>query len=254
MSNFQIDSSSIVFSTARSRNRLEKAVAVVGEKAVKRILGLALFLLGANRKNISEMLDMPIGTFFTFLTRFHKDGMEVFSTKRNALKSTVSKAESEMTNERHAVLNTLKILKKAEELKQINPLQHKVLVLSFLNWDMLSAKDASKLLCLSQQYTSKLGHKLAANDIEVLFDKRQGQQQDYQFSEAVKAELIQQFAFNVITGNNAGSTQLCQQVNKACETSVSDRSVRLYMNKLGLNKIKQSLFDMVAESKKNTKN
>jgi len=252
MSNFQINSANIEFSAARSRNRIEKAVAVIGEKAVKRIIGLALFLLGVNRKKISEMLDLPLGTFFSFLTRFHKEGLDVISSKRTASKDTVPKRET--ANEPHQSFEIIKNLDKILALKETNPLQHKVLILSFMNLDMLSAKEASVILGYSPQHTRNLAHKLEVGDADTLIDNRQGQQLDYQFRESVKAELIQQFAYNVITGGNTGSRQLCQQVNDASGSSISDRSVRLYMNKLGLNKIKDSLFEMVSEYKKNAGN
>ncbi|OVE82751.1 hypothetical protein BVY04_00080, partial [bacterium M21] len=74
----------------------------------------------------------------------------------------------------------------------------------------------------------------------------------YSFTPRVKAELVQQFSFNIVTGKTASSQQICQQVNEACDTHLSDRSIRLHMNKLGLPEIKESLLKMVEEFKKNS--
>ena len=86
-----------------------------------------------------------------------------------------------------------------------------------------------------------------------LIDKRQGQQRDYAVTAEIKAELIQQFAFNAITGKATSSQQLCQQVNEACGSDITDRSLRLHINKLGLSTIKNSLCKMVDEFKKNSR-
>ncbi len=151
-----------------------------------------------------------------------------------------------------SIQNCLNLAEKAQSLKGNNPLQHKVLMLTFLNWEIISCKDAAESLEFSEQYTRSLAKKLKADDVDTLVDKRQGQQQDYHFNTDVKAELIQQFSFNIATGKNASSKQLCQQVNEACGTDVTDRTIRLYMNKFGLPKIKKSLFDMLTEFKKNS--
>lgn len=253
MSNFQIDSTSIEFSAARSRNRIEKAVAVIGEKTVKKIIGLALFLLGAKRNEISEMLDLPLGTFFTFLTRFHNEGIDAVSSKKSLSKSSSSKTKA-ITADKQQFPEINTILDKAQVLKDTSPIKHKVLILSLMNLDTISSKEASERLGLTPQHTRELAHKLEAGDADELIDKRQGQRQDYKFNESVKAELIQQFVFNVITGGSTGSPQLCRQINDACGSTVSERSVRIYIEKLGLNKIKHSLCDMIAGSKKKSVN
>jgi len=252
MSNFQFDPSEIEYSTKSSNKRLEKASALIGEKMVKRIIGLALFLLGANRKKISEMLNLPLGTFFTFLTRFHKDGTDAFVEKKTGPKPKSTKPQAALNPEKAQIKACLDLAEKGHFLKEDHPLQHKVLMLTFLNWEMISCKDAAAYLGFSEQHTRSLANKITTDDIDILVDKRQGQQQDYHFNTKVKAELIQQFSFNVATGKNASSKQLCQQVNEACGTDITDRTIRLYMNKFGLSEIKESLFDMLAEFKKNS--
>ena len=252
MSNFQIDPSGIEYSAKSSNKRLKKASALIGEKMVKRIIGLALYLLGANRNKVSENLNLPLGTFFTLLTRFHKDGTGVFTEKTPGPKPQVPKQQAKSIPEKAPIQNCLNLAEKAQSLKGNNPLQHKVLMLTFLNWEIISCKDAAESLEFSEQYTRSLAKKLKADDVDTLVDKRQGQQQDYHFNTDVKAELIQQFSFNIATGKNASSKQLCQQVNEACGTDVTDRTIRLYMNKFGLPKIKKSLFDMLTEFKKNS--
>lgn len=256
MTNLQFDPSDLEYSAKMSSKRLEKASLLIGDKMVKKIIAIALFFLGAKRKEISEMLNMPLGTFFTFLNRFHKCGTDAFSMKP-AVKKTEQPVHRAQVIYEHADTETcfffsgepLKL-----SLRENNPLQHKVLVLSFFNWGIISCTEAAKLLGLTKHHVRDLGQKLEAGDVDGLIDKRQGQQQDYCFTAEVKAELIQQFSFNVVTGKNTSSQQLCQQVNEACSTHITDRSVRLHMKKLGLPTIKNSLLKMVDDFKKNSPN
>ena len=256
MSNFQCSPSSLEYSTKVSNKRLEKATALIGEKMVKRIIALALFFLGANRNKVCEMLNLPLGTFLTFLNRFDSCGTSAFSQKRPTVKAVEAAQQAELIYEHNAVQSKLHLSDKTLKLpvSSSNSLQHKVLILSFFNWGLISCSEAAMQLGFSERHIRDLGQNLEANDVESLIDKRQGQQQDYNFTTEVKAELIQQFAFNVVTGKSTSSKHLCQQVNDVCNTQVSDRSIRLYMNKLGLSGIKKSLFEMLEDFKKNSPN
>ena len=74
--------SEIIFSKRVSEKRIQLAYQLFGIKTVNRIIGIALFLLGGNREMISEFLKIPVGTFFSFLTRFHKEGISAFWDQR----------------------------------------------------------------------------------------------------------------------------------------------------------------------------
>jgi transposase len=256
MINFQFDPWDLEYSAKVSSKRLEKAALLIGDKMVKRIIAIALFFLGAKRKQISEMLNIPLGTFFTFLSRFHNCGTDAFSMKAAVDKIEQPAHRAQVIYE-HAGTRTCLIFSEEPlklSLKKNNPLQHKVLVLSFFNWGIISCTEAAKHLGFTESHIRDLSQTLEACDVDGLIDKRKGQQQDYSFTAEVKAELIQQFSFNVITGKTVSSQQLCQQVNEACSTHITDRSIRLHMKKLGLSTIRRSLFKMVDDFKKNSPN
>ena len=220
----------------------------------KKIIALALYLLGAKRKQVSETVDFPLGTLFTFLTRFNNHGTDALSTKRLAKNATKTVENSDVVYRNSGIETRLNLPDKPVLLpsKDANSLQHRVLVLSFFKWKLISCAEAAEHLGISERHVRHLSSELDADDVYGLIDKRQGQQQDYSVTAEVKAELVQQFAFNTITGKSTSSEQLCRQVNEACGTTVTDRSLRLHINKLGLAKIKQSLFKMVDEFKKNS--
>ncbi len=65
MSNYPIN---LNFSKTHSNKRLEKAYEGFGVNVIKRIIGFSLFLLGAKREDIAQYLQIPMGTFLSFLT------------------------------------------------------------------------------------------------------------------------------------------------------------------------------------------
>ncbi len=85
MSNCPFD---LHFSKTHSNKRIEKAYESLGVKVVNRIIGFTLFLLGAKREDIAKYLQMPVGTFLSFLTRTDRYGLLAFEDRR---KSTYKK-------------------------------------------------------------------------------------------------------------------------------------------------------------------
>lgn len=108
------------------------------------------------------------------------------------------------------------------------------------------------MLGLSTRHTTELGAKMQQNDVHSLIDKRKGQLKYYRYTPEIKAELIQQFAANAISGQPTSSHVITEQINKRCNLNLSDRSIRLHIQKLGLRKIARSLPKLVDSLKKNS--
>ena len=70
----------------------------------------------------------------------------------------------------------------------------------------------------------------------------------------VKSELIQQFVVNALSGGPTSGRAIAEDLQQRCEIEVSQRSVRLYLNKLGLSKLKESLPALLADQKKRSSN
>ena len=70
----------------------------------------------------------------------------------------------------------------------------------------------------------------------------------------VKSELIQQFVVNALSGWSTSGRAIAEELQQRCEIEVSERSVRLYLNKLGLPKLKESLPALLADQKKRSSN
>ena len=255
MTNFQPE---ISFSQPLAKRRIEQATELFGAKTINRIMAISLFLLGGNREQISKFLGFSIGTMFSFLTRFHSFGVHAFIDQRE--KPKVANTEDREIKKAPIGLEfvfgeqkkvfCIPSAKWKLTVNSSNHLQFKTLVLSFMNSGVLTAKQASEQLRLSERHVRELGKNLEKDDIESLIDKRQGQQKNYVFSEEIQAELIQQFTANIITKRSTSSSEITKQVNEACSSTLSDRTVREYVSKLGLSKIKESLPELLNTLKK----
>ncbi len=80
--------------------------------------------------------------------------------------------------------------------------------------------------------------------------ERQGQKQDYRVGPEKKAEIMQQFAARVVTGQSTSSDVLAKVVSADSETTLSPRTVRWHMEKLGLGSIRKTLPELVHTLKK----
>jgi len=255
MSNYPVG---LTFSAAVSNRRLKKAHASLGTNVVSRIIGYTFFLLGAKREDIAQYLHMPLGTFFSFLTRVDRYGILAFGDRRRSLSIETVRAETplkvtlDVTEESFII--QLSRNEEAIRIPRQNILQCKVILLSFLDTGLLSAKEISEVLGFSARHTRDLKNRLYDQDAYCLIDKRKGQLQDYRFTPDVKAELIQQVAANTVTNRPTSSRVISEQVNKRCGLDLTDRSVRLHMKNLGLRKISKSLPILIEDLKKTPKN
>jgi DNA-binding transcriptional regulator GbsR (MarR family) len=261
-SNFQ---SKIVFSQAHSEKRIQKAIKLFGEKNVKRIIALALFFLGGKREHIGKFLNIPIGTFYSFLTRLHNIGITALTDQRSkpVKKPIESWQETDTSIDTDRTPHGLEIVfggkryfldipckKNKLVINPSNRLQYKTIILSFFNSGFLTIKETGTLLGISERHVRDIAKTLQTNDVESLVDKRKGQQKDYIVTEDVKAEIIQQYAANLVSGKSISGNAIAVQVNDACSTSLSERAVRQHISKLGLSRIKRSLPKLLTDIKK----
>ncbi|OGM11803.1 hypothetical protein A2Z22_02465 [Candidatus Woesebacteria bacterium RBG_16_34_12] len=245
------------FSNTHSENRIEKAYSLLGENLVNKIIGFVFFLLGANREQIAKNIDIPLGTFLSFLTRIDKIGIFAFGDRRSSTslqvkQSTLPKLDILLQEEEN---NFIIMLNDDESIRfpKRNSLQCKIILLTFLDNGLLSLKEVSQALNFSTVHTRQLCTKLHNQDAFSLIDKRKGQLIDYAYTPDIKAEMIKQFTVNVVTGGSLSSKDISKQLNDKHDLRLSDRSVRFHMNKLGLHKIAKSLSIEIENLKKTQK-
>lgn len=251
-----MDCRGIEFSPEKSQERITNALRVFNPGALNKILAFSVYLLGAKRRSAAEMVGMPDESVKTAVRVALRDG---FSALRDRRCSSVdrlagmNKAELRLSVRREGECCIVNFGAQDKELRI--PLTHRIevrtVLLSLLNAKLLSTREVATALDLSCAHCRELAAKLSSDDVvEALVDKRQGQKQDYRVGPEKKAEIIQQFAARVVTGQSTSSEVLAEVVNADSEMPLAPRTVRWHMEKLGLNNIKKTLPDLVRTLKK----
>jgi transposase len=249
---------SIKFYSELAEKRTTTACNILGTKIVKRILAFALYLLGAHQQAIAELLNMPLDTIKSCINRVLKTGITAFEDGRRKASSFVPSGsvfprKPSVCFEDDELIADFGINDNILRIPARNILQIKTIALTMLNNGLITISEAARILGCSTVHTSRQNQTLLKEDVHALIDKRQGQKQDYLFSSEIKAELVQQFAANAVTGKPLSSRIISEELNKRCNLSFSDRSIRLHMRKLGLPKIAKSLPTLVETLKKTSR-
>lgn len=256
MSNRQnIPSMSII----SSHNRMEQAKMALGPTAVARVISLALYLLGANLKELAAFIGTPLDTIKTLAKRTLRDGLPALEDRRRKtsnfrpINETQRPLSCTLLFEKDAFVVVLDGEKRIALLRR-NPAQCRTVLLTLLDANLLDVEDVSRAIGLSPERTRKLRTALVKEDVEALLDRRRGQQRNYLFTSEVKSELVQQFVLNVLSGWSTSGRAISEDLQQRCDMQVSERSVRQHLNKLGLSKIADSLPELLEAQKKTFSN
>jgi len=107
---------------------------------------------------------------------------------------------------------------------------------------------------LTPSHTAILAQRLSEEGALSLADRRQGQKQEYRVPAPVKAELVQQFAVDIITSGKTSGSKISTELKERCDISIPARTVRHHLAQMGLRKIKQSLPQLLDGIKKTSSN
>ena len=246
----------ISFSSTHARKRSDKARATMGADVVTRIVAFALFVLGAKREDIARFVDMPLGTLLSFLTRMSSDGVAALQDRRGAPTSE-ELSERRMKEPRFSVAveqEHVEVSCPSAGAKLVIPsanvLQCKTVLFTLLTNGLLRAEEVADAVALSERRVRDLADAMREGDVLALIDKRRGQQKDYLFTSEVKAELVQEFTLNALRGRPTSGRAIAEGLQQRCELELSERSVRLHLNKLGLSRIADSLPELFEAQKK----
>lgn len=247
----------LVFSTELSQQRIDRAEQVFSVRVIERFICFSMYLLGGNRTMISEVTELPHGSVRSIIRALQRDGLSAFEDRRQRTSSFLPPPQPKVPPlrlyaEGEYVVVDLGIPGGLLKIPRQNNLQIRTVILSLLNSGLLSKKTVATFLGLTPVHTQNLAQKLQEEDISALIDKRKGQQKDYRFTPEIKAELIQQFVLDIVSQGKTTGKQLSQGLQKRCQFILPERSIRQHVQKLGLEAIKQSLPELLAEAKKNS--
>ncbi len=255
-----MDCQGLLFSPEQSQKRIDRALQVLPVQVLKRILVFSLYLLGAKRKAISSLAEMPEESVKTGISKVMKFGLSAFRDRRQSEKISDVQASSPKQEFQSSVfiedkLCTVSFGGMGQKLSILR--EHRVhlrtVLLSLLDAGLLSIQSVSSALGITAAHCRELSETLMKKGVtDVLIDKRKGQMRDFRFGPSAKAELIQNFAARAVTGHPVSSQVLAEVINDSMEGAhpMSERTVRWHMNKLGLMRIKKTLPELVNTLKK----
>jgi len=250
--------SGIEFSSTHSEKRIKNVSELLGASVLKRLLAFALFLLGANREEIARRLSIPLGTFFSLLNRIAQQGLPAIEDRRRRHSrflppSTQDRSKMEISLSEAEIIVDFAIREKTVRIPVQNSLQASVFLLTLVQNGLLSRTAVAKVLGYSPTHIERLAKPLESGDVHALLDRRKGQMQPYRVTVDVKAELIQQFAADVIARGTTSGIAISAELQERCNMTVPARTVRHHMANLGLARIKHSLPELVDTVKKTSK-
>jgi hypothetical protein len=254
-----INCQNLIFSPRLSENRTDQAQQTLGSVVAQRILCFALYLLGLNRKAIGQSLSIPSETAKSIIKAVNRDGLGALEDRRHRFSTFLPKARPEpppitLREEEDHIVVDLGVSGRQLKLSRQDPLQLKTVLLSMFNNGLLSKRQVAEAMKLTPSHTATLARRLDEEGALSLVDRRQGQKQEYRVTAPVKAELVQQFAVDIITSGQTSGSKISNKLKERCNIAVPARTVRHHLAQMGLGKIKQSLPQLVAAVKKTSSN
>ena len=254
-----IDCQNLIFSPRLSESRTDQAQQTLGSMVVQRILCFALYLLGLNRKAIGQSLSIPSETAKSIIKAVNRDGLAALEDRRRRFSTFLPKARPEpppitLREEEDHIVVDLGVRGRHLKLSRQDPLQLKTVLLSMFNNGLLSKREVAEAIKLTPSHTATLARRLDEEGALSLVDRRQGQKQEYRVTAPVKAELVQQFAVDIITSGQTSGSKISNELKERCNIAVPARTVRHHLAQMGLREIKESLPQLLAVVKKTSSN
>jgi hypothetical protein len=242
-------------SRERSRQRLDRASRVLGEKVVSKLVALALYLLGAKLERLGEFSGIRVETLKALFKRSLVDGLPALEDRRRRSSTFLPQVSPAGTVKAKLVVKQETLVVQLDDEVQIetrhqNPIQCRAVLLTMLDSGLLTLDEVATGLGLSTERVRKLRTKLLEGDVEALIDQRRGRQRDLLMTPEVKGEVIQQYVLNLHTGTSTSSRQLTEDLADRCHIDLAERTIRLHVGKLGLRQIRSSLPALLEAVKK----
>lgn len=254
-----IDCQNLNFSLRLSQNRIDHAQQTLGSMVVQRFLCFALYLLGANRNAIGQSLGIPSETAKSIIKSVNKNGLAALEDRRRRFSNFLPKAKPDtppitLKEEKDHVMVDFGISGRYLQLSRQDPFQLKIVLLSMFNNKLLSKRQVAEAIKLTPSHTATLAQRLNEKGARALVDRRQGQKLEYRVPASVKAELVQQFAVDIITSGKTSGDKISNELKDRCNISLPARTVRHHLAQMGLRKIKRSLPQLLVSVKKTSSN
>jgi hypothetical protein len=253
-----IDCQNLSFYSQLARDRLLRAVQILGINVIQRFLCFALYLLGVQRSDIGRALDVSPDTAKSIIKAINNDGLRALEDRRRSVSAFLPQSRQEpapitlhKTSERMVV--DFGVEGRQLSMPTQNILQIRSVLLSMLNSGLLSNQQVADAAGLTPGHTATIARRLEQEDIASLIDKRQGLKSEYSVTPEIKAELIQQFVVDAVAHGKASSEAISAELKERCQITIPARTVRHHLSRIGLPAIRHTLPKLLAAGKKNSK-
>lgn len=232
-----------------SEKRIDRAIELLGEEVVYRILAFSSYLLGWSQQEVAESFNYSVPGLKSLVQQVLMQGAERFMDQRKneALpKSTDRKIVEEMTpveiridgDEDNVIIDIKSAILK---LNTDDTLLRKVITMVLVDSEVLSKKAAADIMGSQPLAVIKNYKVFKEEGTKGLVDKRTGQKEDYKFDSKVKGELCYGYSMNILKGEKTSDSKLARYLTDALGREFSRRSVSYHMNLMGLNIIRSRL-------------
>ena len=236
-------------SQALANTRLNKAIAVLGEEVVRRIVGFGLFLIGFPRESVAKSLGFSTAGLKSLVDHVLKDGVARFLDRRRKQPypsiprpepAKAFKPQLEIGLEEGFV--KVKVNVPCElTVKDNDGLGRKVLAMILIDSGFISQRKGAELIGCQPLAVSKNFQLYRREGSRGLVDQRVGQRQDYKFPALVKGELIYAFTMDILKACRTSQGTMTSHLEKTFKRPFLVRTVSYHLARIGLNDIKKRL-------------
>lgn len=220
------------------QKRLAKAAEALGQDVLVRLIVFVLYILGFQRSYLADLFGYEVSGIKTLVDRVLDNKIEGFFDHRRF--QPAEKQPVSIT--RVGDFQEIRVLEKIILVPDGDLLAKKIITVTLAEADMLSNREAADILGYTPQAFGRLRERYRQHGSTGLIDQRQGQKMDYKVTSEVKAELIYQICANAAEGKPFTSHDIWNALNEIFpEKGISPRTIRYYLNKLGVSLIMDRL-------------
>jgi hypothetical protein len=247
-------------SEVKSRSRIAAAEEALGKREVERMLAFSSYLFGFSRQDVAQAFNYKVPGLMSMIQRVFDEGPHAFmqtqgprpvSSPGTAPRESVAPTKSLPQDGREAEVRdqvmSLKLNAPMTIEIPFDPTRpaDQIFILKCQSAGLLRVQQVADFLNKTPNQIQHMRRKLEeTGSVEAVSDLRQGQQQAYKFTEEAQSELLYHLFEDLVEFRSISSIRIHDKIQKALKLEVSDRTIRNYLDELGLPRVKERLIDL----------
>lgn len=247
-------------SEVKSRSRVAAAEEALGKREVERMLAFSSYLFGLSRQDVAQAFHYTVPGLMSMIQRVFEQGSQAFMQTQGprpvASPSTAPRESVAPTKSvpqggiEAAVRDQVMSLKLNAPMTLEIPFDptrpaDQIFILKCQSAGLLRVQQVATFLNKTPNQIQHMRRKLEeTGSVEAVSDLRQGQQQAYKFTEEAQSELLYHVFEDLVEFRSISSIRIHNKMQKTLKLEVSDRTIRNYLDELGLPRVKERLIDL----------